>query len=221
MKYILAGLLVSILLATYFLNFLTGTAKTVFVLFLYLAIALLVILSSISLNDIGLSIGNLKQGILWALPFMALILVGGVIMLFVAPDAFKDTRYNLSTGTTAFYVLLVIPFITVVIEELVFRGMLLGVLRSLYSDIAAVIVSSIAFGVWHVYSAGGVKLGFLPAAIAEQKLITVIMVIIATALAGMFFAWLRLKSGSLMAPILVHWMINSTGVLLAYISWRT
>ena len=38
--------------------------------------------------------------------------------------------------------------------------------------------------------------------------------VLVTALAGAILCQLRIRSGSLLAPILAHWAINSVGVLL-------
>jgi membrane protease YdiL (CAAX protease family) len=38
-----------------------------------------------------------------------------------------------------------------------------------------------------------------------------------TAVAGLVFCWLRLRSGSLLAPALVHWALNGLGYLLAFL----
>jgi len=38
--------------------------------------------------------------------------------------------------------------------------------------------------------------------------------VLLTALAGAVFCWLRIRSGSLLAPIMAHWAINSVGTVL-------
>jgi uncharacterized protein len=38
-----------------------------------------------------------------------------------------------------------------------------------------------------------------------------------TALAGLVFCWLRLRSGSLLAPALAHWASNGLGYALAFV----
>ena len=39
------------------------------------------------------------------------------------------------------------------------------------------------------------------------------LVVLATGVAGMFFSWLRLRSGSILAPWLTHTGFNSIGYL--------
>jgi uncharacterized protein len=42
-----------------------------------------------------------------------------------------------------------------------------------------------------------------------------VLACLATAAAGVLFAWLRLRSGSLLAPVLLHLATNSVGLLAA------
>jgi len=47
----------------------------------------------------------------------------------------------------------------------------------------------------------------------REKALRVTADVIATAIAGMFFTWLRILSGSLIAPWLVHWTINGSSMV--------
>ena len=44
--------------------------------------------------------------------------------------------------------------------------------------------------------------------------------LIATAAAGFVFSWLRRRSGSLIAPIALHWSLNGMGALAAALVWH-
>ena len=44
--------------------------------------------------------------------------------------------------------------------------------------------------------------------------------VIATAVAGVVFSWLRRRSGSLLAPIALHWSLNGLGALAAALVWH-
>jgi membrane protease YdiL (CAAX protease family) len=37
-------------------------------------------------------------------------------------------------------------------------------------------------------------------------------------LAGVVLCWLRLRSGSLLAPVLLHWTVNGLGVIVALVA---
>ena len=48
----------------------------------------------------------------------------------------------------------------------------------------------------------------------------VVGAVLATALAGFVFTWLRRRSGSLIAPIALHWSLNGLGALAAAMVWH-
>jgi len=48
----------------------------------------------------------------------------------------------------------------------------------------------------------------------------VLLAVIATATAGLVFTWLRRRSGSLIAPIALHWSLNGLGALAAAMVWH-
>ena len=48
----------------------------------------------------------------------------------------------------------------------------------------------------------------------------VVLAVAATAVAGLVFTWLRRRSGSLLAPIGLHWATNGLGVLVAAAMWH-
>ena len=48
----------------------------------------------------------------------------------------------------------------------------------------------------------------------------VILAVLATGTAGFVFSWLRRRSGSLFAPIALHWSLNGLGALAAALVWH-
>jgi membrane protease YdiL (CAAX protease family) len=48
----------------------------------------------------------------------------------------------------------------------------------------------------------------------------VLLAVVATAAAGFVFSWLRRRSGSLLAPIALHWSLNGLGALAAALVWH-
>ena len=48
----------------------------------------------------------------------------------------------------------------------------------------------------------------------------VLMAVLATGAAGFVFTWLRRRSGSLIAPIALHWSLNGLGALAAALVWH-
>jgi uncharacterized protein len=120
-------------------------------------------------------------------------------------------------------VLLVVPLGTVMPEELAFRGLLLPLLVRRNGVPAAVLLASGLFGLWHVLaSLGG---GPVNAAIAEAvggdtagTVARVVVTVGFTAAAGVVLCWLRLRSGSLLAPVLAHWTVNGLGVVVTLVA---
>jgi uncharacterized protein len=127
-------------------------------------------------------------------------------------------------GRTALWaVLVVIPLGTVLPEELAFRGLLLALLGRRYGVLAASLLSSGLFGLWHVVpSLGGgtanATMASVVGADAAGTVLRVVVTVVFTALAGVALCWLRLRSGSLLAPVLAHWTVNGLGVIVTLVA---
>ena len=128
-------------------------------------------------------------------------------LLFYIP-VFIMLTANLWFGVSARYgftetVLYILTMLFVgLLEELIFRGLLFGAMRQ-SSLKAAVIVSSITFGIGHIINLiNGSGAGLLP---------SLLQVVYATA-AGFMFVMLYLRSKSLIACILAHGIFNSLSV---------
>lgn len=166
-------------------------------------------------DELGLGSGWVRRGLRWGAPVTAIIL-GGVALGALVPATsgyFDDPRGDLSLAELLGRTLVVIPIGTVVVEELAFRGVLLGLARRLTSPMRAAALTAGLFGLWHVVPAWrgadpgeqvGVALGTL----------------VATTGAGLLFGWLRERSDSLLAPALVHVATNSGALVGAWITVR-
>ena len=161
-----------------------------------------------SWEQLGLGRAQLGGGV--RIGALAGLLVAAVVAVAVALPATRSFFESASVGadSTARHVLaplLVIPFGTVVFEETIFRGVLLAVFLARYPRRTAILGSSVIFGLWHLVPAVSAADG--KAAIAAIG--TVVGTVAVTTVAGVAFAWLRLRSGSLLAPILAHVATNS------------
>jgi membrane protease YdiL (CAAX protease family) len=95
---------------------------------------------------------------------------------------------------------------------------LFGLFLNHYNAITAIIASAIIFGLWHIFpTINSLERNQM---IAEKmkgkksrKTGAVMGTVIVTGVAGLIFGWLRLIAGSIIAPWLVHWSINASGVL--------
>jgi membrane protease YdiL (CAAX protease family) len=171
-------------------------------------------------RDLGLArdrmTAGLKLGGLTLIPIAAAVALGLAVPW--TRDFFRDaTIVGASTAEALYTVLLRIPFGTALSEELIFRGALLGLYLQRHRPWVAALLSSLVFGVWHVLPTLG-SLETNPGAAAAQDSLwlqagAVAFVVVATGVAGMFFSWLRLRSGSILAPWLTHTGFNAIGYL--------
>lgn len=172
-------------------------------------------------RQLGLSRGDVRAGLAWGSAAMAV--VGAVLLAAVmvadhlAPVAalLADERAQLTPGRLAFVATVRIPLGTALFEEVVFRGLLLAAWLRVTSTGRAVWWSSVVFGVWHVApTVVALELNGIDA-LGVGGVGAVLAGVAVTTLAGIGFSWLRLRSGSLLAPILAHTATNSFALLAA------
>jgi membrane protease YdiL (CAAX protease family) len=168
----------------------------------------------ISWAEMGLDRSSAGRGA--ALGGAAFLLVGIVLVAAALVPAtrhlFEDQRVAKVTGATlAYHALVRIPLGTVVLEEVAFRGVLLALLRRVSTTGAAVAWSSALFGLWHAVP----TVEALRANQLAPSVPALTAAVVATAAAGAVFCWLRLRSGSLIAPALAHVGTNSVALVLA------
>ena len=105
-------------------------------------------------DGLGLSPGRLSDGLRYGgLAFgvvTAVLLLG--LAIPVTRDSFHSGRADITAGQLVLQALVTIPLGTVVVEELAFRGALLGLFRLVRPTARAVLASSVLFGLWHVPS---------------------------------------------------------------------
>lgn len=183
----------------------------------FIGLAAVYFLSGMSLEDIGLSRSTLVSGLKYGL--LAMLAIGLVlaVVFFVDSTIFKDNRYNqgLAAALTAGFI--VLPLKVILFEELAFRGLMPALLKDLGSKpLVIFVVTAVLFGLWHLLTAP--RPGSSSVA-GNASLLIIVGVFVATSVAGLAFYWLRQQSGSLVAPILAHWFINSSAMILAALSW--
>jgi CAAX protease family protein len=172
--------------------------------------------SGLSWAELGLDRRRLAAGARWGGACAAVVAAGYGTALAVPAlrPLLGDARVaGLDGGELAGQALVRIPLGTVLWEEVAFRGVLLATLGRLLSRRGATAASAALFGLWHVRP----TLAALSANdLAEGPLArtgAVLLACLGTAAAGVLFAELRLRSGSLLAPALLHLATNSLGVL--------
>jgi len=110
-----------------------------------------------------------------------------------------------------------LPLKTVLFEELTFRGILPALLLKVrHSQVFAMLISSVAYGAWHMVHFQNTLAGNVSA----PRFVVLLVTFATTFLAGLVFYGLRQRSDSLIAPIAVHWAINAGAIIFAALSWR-
>lgn len=184
---------------------------------------LLVVLArwrGLSWFELGLHRSGLRRGLLiGGLAFALMAAVYGVALAIPATRvAFEDTRAAGGIGMLLYAALVRIPFGTVLLEEIAFRGVLPALIgggwwrRSL--------ISSVLFGFWHVLP----SLGMSTANTAVGNAVGAWGVVMQTALAvlsmvaaGLVLCAIRRWGGHLASPILAHIATNSLAVVIAWL----
>ena len=179
-------------------------------------------------SDLGLDPRDLRRGLAYGAVVAVAVTV--VLVLGAALPAtrglFQDRRAEgISTAVLLYVALVRVPLGTVVLEETLFRGVLLGLGLRRWSQTTAVVVSSLAFGLWHLLPARHLTT-FNPvfAGLASGQLGWVygmVAAMVGTAGAGLVLCRLRLRSRSLLAPALLHATVNGLSYLLAFLTERT
>jgi membrane protease YdiL (CAAX protease family) len=142
-------------------------------------------------------------------------LAAGVAIPSIRP-LLRDARvHGLEAEAIAGRMLFRIPLGTVLLEEVAFRGVLYGALRERWGPWPAAIGSSAVFGLWHVRPTLQTFETNSLGRTAGRRRTAVAAAVATTAAAGLLFCWLRERSGSLLAPGVVHVASNSLGTLAA------
>ncbi|SUE17152.1 peptidase [Rhodococcus gordoniae] len=177
-------------------------------------------------SELGLSPRHWKRGTLYSVAAVVLVLtvVAIGIALPFTRQFFLSERYATISGALVAS-MIIIPLQTVIPEELAFRGVLHGTLERVWGARGVFAAGSLLFGLWHVASSFGLTAGnaglsaFLGAGLLAQ-VAGIVGAVIATAAAGFVFTWLRRRSGSILAPIALHWSLNGAGALAAALVWH-
>lgn len=172
---------------------------------------------------VGLDRQHLRQGLTTGATGSVVIalLLGAVSATSAGRELLADDRVVDATwAETARHVGIFIPWGTVVLEEVAFRGVLPALLDpDLRSVPATVVIPAQAFGAWHIVSsrdfvaahgdaAPGASTGSAPG------------VVVATTLAGLVLTGARLRGGHLAAPALMHLTSNAVATVIGRLVGR-
>lgn len=176
------------------------------------------------LVDLGLARDDLGSGFRWGGLLAAGVAIAYAVGLAIPStrELFRDDRANGTGWHTLYRAFIAVPFGTVVLEEVAFRGVLPAVFTHRVSRRAAIGWSSLLFGLWHLLPAAHINR--TNAALRDSlsgpvgQALAVAGAVLSTAVVGVFFCWLRDRSRSLVTPILLHISTNSLAYLGAHLA---
>ena len=179
-------------------------------LHLWLPILILLVLisqSNISMHDIGL---QWHWGLANQIGVAGLVLIAGYFLLSLKQlsentQGYQAVRKQLAyvqwlmptTAKECRYFVLGVSITSGICEELLFRGYLMHMLADIMPTYGVVLLSSIAFGLPHIYQ-GPIH-------------------ILRTAIFGVVMALIYLATDSIIVPIVLHAMLDMYGGAMAYI----
>jgi len=182
-----------------------------------------------SFTDMGLGWWFYLSGFIWAAAS-----IGIVTAFYVIGSVFRKTRQafedesigSLSGGRLAFQALVEVPFGTVLLEEIAFRAVLFSMLARRFGVGWAIVISALLFGIWHVLPSIGTHernpaLGSVVGGGLRGNILAVAGSVLTTAVAGVVFALMRIVSGSVIAPMGLHWATNGLGYGFSWVILRT
>jgi membrane protease YdiL (CAAX protease family) len=174
--------------------------------------------SRATLADLGLRPEDLPAGLRYGgaafgLVLAALLVAAALPLTRVFLD---DARGEIDAGQLAYELGVNVALLTAVSEEFAFRGVLLGSAVRLWGTWRGALATSLVFGLWHVQPTLD-TMDASPVARGGNAVLVVLGAVAVTFAAGLAFAWLRLRSRSLIAPLMAHVATNGLGLAVAWV----
>jgi membrane protease YdiL (CAAX protease family) len=154
------------------------------------------------------------------------VLTAGVLLLGLTMPVFRemfhDRRVEAGVGTWLYQVVVRIPLGTALLEEVAFRAVLPALFVLRLGALRGYAAASVCFGLWHVLPALGLNevnpvmtrwLGTGAGGVA----VAVLFAVAGTTVAGLWWCWVRHRSGSVLATVLGHTASNSVAYTIAFL----
>jgi len=168
-----------------------------------------------------------RRGLAWGA--VLFVLTAGVLALAVTMpvfnDAYHDRRVSAGTATWLYQTFVRIPLGTAVLEETAFRAVLPALFALRWGIGRGYLAASVCFGLWHVLPALGLN-EVNPVATrvfgsgAGGVTVAVLFAVIGTAMAGLWWSWIRHRSGSVLSTMIAHVASNSVAYTIAWLVTR-
>jgi membrane protease YdiL (CAAX protease family) len=176
--------------------------------------------------DLGLAPADMRAGLLYgAGAFGVVLLVLLVAAVVPAINGFlHDSRAQIAGGRLLYQLGVSIVLLTAIPEEFAFRGVLLGSALRLWGPWRASLITSALFGLWHIaptlHTMSDNRAVSGASASAGGRVLLVVGSVAVTFVAGLVFCWLRLRSRSLIAPVMGHAAVNGLALTVAWFAVR-
>jgi len=186
------------------------------------ALALIAWSAGATRADLGLARTDMRAGLLYgAAAFGAVLLVLVVAAVIPATNGFlHDSRAQIGGGRLLYEIGVPIVLLTAIPEEFAFRGVLLGSALRLWGPWRASLITSALFGLWHIaptlHTMSDNREFAGAAAHTGGQVLLVLGSVAVTFVAGLVFCWLRLRSRSLIAPVMAHVATNGLALTVAW-----
>jgi uncharacterized protein len=173
--------------------------------------------------DLGLLPSDARRGLRYggvAAGVVLFALVVGALLPWTS-GALRDARGAIGLGDLLYELVVGVVLLTAIPEEFAFRGVLLGCAVELWGPLRGALAVSALFGLWHVQPTLA-TMGDNPAVSGASgspagRAVVVLGAVAVTFAGGLVFAWLRLRSRSLLAPVLAHAATNGLGLAVAWV----
>ena len=189
---------------------------------LVVVLALVAWTSGATPADLGLGRTDAGAGVLYGAGAVGIVLLVLVVAAVIpATNGYlHDSRAQISGGRLLYELGVSIVLLTAIPEEFAFRGVLLGSALRLWGPWRASLITSALFGLWHIAPTlhtmrDNRATASLSASVAGESLV-VLGAIAVTFVAGLLFCWLRLRSRSLIAPVMAHAALNGLALTVAW-----
>lgn len=172
--------------------------------------------AGLSWAELGMDGASLRRGLregAVAAGSVGAVYAAGALIPATRP-LFADRRAAPGLGSVLRQAAVEVPLGTVVLEETAFRAVLPALLRRTHGEPAARAVPVLLFGLWHVLPSA--ELAESNPALAATRFRAAAGSVVVTAAGGAVFAALHRRSGSVLAPALLHTAFNSLGYLAAW-----
>ena len=178
--------------------------------------------------DDELGLGQWRRGA----AFGAVLAAATAVVMLVAlampvfRQLYQDRRVDGEIGAVLVQALVRAPFGTVLLEEVAFRSVVpalaaQGRVGRPPSVLRGSVVASVLFGWWHVLPAWNLTdandvAGDVFGTGAVGTTLAVLFAVAGTTVAGLWWCWIRYRSGSVLSTVIAHTATNSIGYLFAY-----